>query len=140
MNILVGESTKTSGNYSLFAETQMLSLTWSADPIGARVSSIRDGDELVVMRSGQQMKTVTSSTADPQGGESVETRSIPDPEMSVAKVVEAVETFKEAVGLIPKTKLVDKSDLNSLNIAEVLNAVPAPQAEAEASEEAQASE
>ena len=32
MNILVGESTKTSGNYSLFAETQMLSLTWSAEP------------------------------------------------------------------------------------------------------------
>ena len=67
MNILVGESTKTSGNYSLFAETQMLSLTWSADPIGVRLSSIRDGEELVVMRSGQQMKTVTSTTADPQG-------------------------------------------------------------------------
>ena len=48
------------------------------------------------------MKSVTSTTADPQGNEATATQNVPDPEMSVAKVVEAVETFKEAV--VPDTQ------------------------------------
>ena len=113
MNILVGNSTEIGGNYSLFTETQSYSLTWQANPVESRFTKILDnGKEIVILRSGQ---TITDGSV--------------DLEKTASDAIEVVEAFKEVVGTIAKTKIVDRSDLNALNLSEVLNAAAEPPAE-----------
>lgn len=119
MNILVGQSTETGGNYSVFTETQSYSLTWKANPVETRWTKIlNDGKEIVILKSGQ---AIVDGTVDAK--------------QTAADAIEVVDTFKLSVKTL--TKLIDRSDLNDLNIAEVLNAAEPPAEEPEASADAE---
>ena len=96
MNILTGESTEVSGDYSLFTENQILSFNWRADPVSTKLSSIRDRRERVIIRT-TQADTATESVADAQ---------------------KVLDGFKKVVASIKKTDIVDFSDLDSLDFNE----------------------
>lgn len=124
MNILVGESTEIGGNYSLFTETQVLSLVWKADPVDTRIASVRDGKEMSVLKSGQITKPIVNAD-----GATVSYTS--DVQRTATQALEVIETFKEAIASLGKTKVIDRSDLTEFNFSEVLNATPEAGASAE---------